>query len=160
MQELYSANHFKDKILEVLHQSGLEAPCFSKILDYTIDLFQQKGLGIDYYGYHNIIHELEVTYVTLVAALWENQQGRITKDDIKHLFIAALFHDYDPQKRVDKPHEPDAVNFVKTDKTLGTLLKEDNIDSNIIAAMILRTTYPWTGDQKEKAELLIENFKS
>ncbi|HXX05574.1 MAG TPA: HD domain-containing protein [Candidatus Bathyarchaeia archaeon] len=160
MQELYSTNHLKDRILEILHQSELDSPCYSKILDYTIDLFHQKGLGIDYYGYHNIIHELEVTYVTLIAAQWESLQGHITKDDIKYLFVAALFHDYDPQKRVDKPHEPDAVNFVKTDKTLELLLKDANIDSNIIAAMILRTTYPWTGEQKEKADLLIDNFYS
>jgi len=160
MQELYSTNHLKDRILEILHQSELNSPCYSKILDYTIDLFHQKGLGIDYYGYHNIIHELEVTYVTLVAAQWESLQGRITKDDMKYLFVAALFHDYDPQKRVDKPHEPDAVNFVKTDKTLESLLNESSIDSNIIAAMILRTTYPWTGEKKEKAELLIDNYYS
>jgi hypothetical protein len=144
----------------MLHQSGLDSSCYSKILDYTINLFEQKGLGIDYYGYHNIIHELEVTYVTLVAAQWERLQDRITKDDIKYLFVAALFHDYDPQKRVDKPHEPDAANFVKTDKTLELLLREANIDSNIIAPMILRTTYPWSGENKEKAELFIDNFYS
>lgn len=160
MQELYSTNHLRERILEILHQGGLDSSCYSKILGYTIDLFNQKGLGIDYYGYHNIIHELEVTYVTLVASQWESLQNQITNDDMKYLFIAALFHDYDPQKRVDKPHEPDAVNFVKTDKTLESLLKEANIDSNIIAAMILRTTYPWAGEKREKAELSIDNFYS
>lgn len=160
MQELYSTNYLRDKILDLLHQGGLDSPCYSKILDYTIDLFHQKGLGIDYYGYHNIIHELEVTYVTLVAAQWESLQNQVTNDDMKYLFASALFHDYDPQKRVDKPHEPDAVNFVKTDKTLELLLKEANIDSNIVAAMILRTTYPWSGEKKEKSELLIDNYYS
>ena len=37
------------------------------MLDYTIDLFESQGLGTDYYGYHNINHELEVTYVSLLA---------------------------------------------------------------------------------------------
>ncbi|NHI02563.1 hypothetical protein DYY67_0602 [Candidatus Nitrosotalea sp. TS] len=160
MQEIYSTSNLRGKILETLNQSGLESSCYSKILDYTIDLFHQKGLGIDYYGYHNIIHELEVTYVTLLAAQWQSQQNLITKDDTKYLFVAALFHDYDPQKRIDKPHEPDAVNFVKTDKTLEALLKESDIDPNIISAMILRTTYPWVGENKEKAELLIDHFHS
>ncbi|MGB6463497.1 MAG: HD domain-containing protein [Nitrosotalea sp.] len=160
MQEIYSTSNLRVKILETLTQSGLDSSCYSGILDYTMDLFNQKGLGIDYYGYHNIIHELEVTYVTLLAAQWQSQQNIITKDDAKYLFVAALFHDYDPQKRVDKPHEPDAANFVSTDKTLESLLRESNIDSNIISAMILRTTYPWVGEIKEKAELLIDHFYS
>lgn len=160
MQELYSTNHLRTKISDILHQGGLDSPCYIKILDYTIDLFHQKGLGIDYYGYHNIIHELEVTYVTLVAAQWESMQNDLTQDDIKYLYVAALFHDYDPQKRVDKPHEPDAANFVKNDETVVSLLKEANIDSNIVAAMILRTTYPWSGRNKEDAELLIDHFYS
>ncbi len=160
MQELYSTSDLREKIVSILNSAGFDDACYRKILDYTIDLFHQKGLGIDYYGYHNIIHELEVTYVTLVAAQWQSLQNHISKDDIKYLFAAALFHDYDPQKRVDKPHEPDAVNFVKTDKILESLLKEANIDSNIVASLILRTTYPWRGDNKEKAELLIDNFYS
>ncbi len=160
MQEIYSTSNLREKILETLNQCGLESSCYSKILDYTIDLFHQKGLGIDYYGYHNIIHELEVTYVTLLAAQWQIQQNLITKDDAKYLFVAALFHDYDPQKRVDKPHEPDAANFVSTDKTLESLLRESNIDPNIVSAMILRTTHPWAGENREKAELLIGHFYS
>lgn len=160
MQETYSTGNLRGKILETLNQSGLDSSYYSQILDYTIDLFHQKGLGIDYYGYHNIIHELEVTYVTLLAAQWQSQQNLITKDDAKYLFVAALFHDYDPQKRVDKPHEPDAVNFVKTDKILELFLKEADIDPNIVSAMILRTTYPWVGENKTKAELLIDHFYS
>ncbi|MDE1829038.1 MAG: HD domain-containing protein [Thaumarchaeota archaeon] len=160
MQELYSTDYWRERILRLLTEAGFDLPCYSKILDYTIDLFHQKDLGIDYYGYHNIIHELEVTYVTLVAAQWHSNQNSISKDDMKYLFASALFHDYDPQKRIDKPHEPDAVNFVKTDKMLAALLREANIDSNIVAALILRTTYPWNGEKKEKAELLIDNFYS
>ncbi|MGI0047105.1 MAG: HD domain-containing protein [Nitrosotalea sp.] len=158
MQEIYSTSNLREKIIGVLDQNGFDSSCYSKILDYTIDLFHQKGLGIDYYGYHNIVHELEVTYVTVMAAQWQSLQNRITKDDTKYLFVAALFHDYDPKKQIDKPHEPDAVDFVKTDKTLELLLREANIDPNILSAMILRTTYPWSGEKKEYAETQIDKF--
>ncbi len=139
-----------------MNKNGFDLLRYSKILDYTIELFETRGLGINYYGYHNIIHELEVVYVTLIAAQWESLSNYITKEDIKYLFVAALFHDFDPQKRVDKPHEADAVNFVKTDKTLFSLLKDFEVDVNIIAALILRTTYPWQGEIKQKVEKEIE----
>ncbi|RNJ79961.1 MAG: hypothetical protein D9C04_03160, partial [Nitrosopumilus sp. B06] len=82
-------------------QNGLGDDCYVEMLDFTIDLFESRGLGADYYGYHNINHELEVTYISLLAA----SQKMVTLDntDIKHLYIAALFHDFDPQKSVDKP---------------------------------------------------------
>ena len=40
--------------------------------DYTIDLFG-RGLGRDYYGYHNINHELEVTYFTVSIKTRKNK---------------------------------------------------------------------------------------
>ena len=49
-------------------QYRLEDDCYVEMLDYTIDLFESQGLGTEYYGYHNINHELEVTYVSLLAA--------------------------------------------------------------------------------------------
>ena len=136
--------------------NGFDKMCYSNILDYTIDLFNSKGLGEDYFGYHNIVHELEVTYVTLLAAQWEKSNGRIRSEDFPYLFVASLFHDYDPQKKVDKPHEEDAVKFVVTDDRLNELLKDAKIDKNLIAALILRTTYPWNGDIKQDMEKKIE----
>jgi hypothetical protein len=160
LQRLIRSTDLRDRIIEILNDSKLDLPCYFEILDYMIELFHARGLGTDYYGYHNITHELEVTYVTLLAAQWESLQGDITKEDMKYLFVAALFHDFDPQKRVDKPHEWDAANFVKKDEKLQTLLKDADIDTNIIAALILRTTYPWEGELKEKAEMQIENYFS
>ena len=160
MQKLTVSNNLRDGILDILNGNGFDLPCYSQILDYTIELFESRGLGKDYYGYHNIIHELEVTYVTLIAAQWESLQNYISKEDMKYLFVAALFHDFDPQKRVDKPHEEDAVNFVMTDKKLLTLVKDIGIDLNIIAALILRTTYPWSGESKQKAEEKIDLYFS
>jgi len=49
-------------------ENGLGDDDYVEMLDFTIDLFESQGLGSDYYGYHNINHELEVTYVSLLAA--------------------------------------------------------------------------------------------
>ncbi len=128
----------------------LEDDCYTEMLDFTIDLFESQGLGADYYGYHNINHELEVTYVSLLAV----EQGKVqfTDDDIKYLYIAALFHDFDPEKSVDKPHEERVIKFITTDKKLRQLISTTKIDLEIIKALILRTTYPWSGELKKNAE--------
>ena len=131
-------------------ENELTDDCFVEMLDYTIDLFESQGLGSDYYGYHNINHELEVTYVSQLAAKQENV--KLSKDDIRYLYVAALFHDFDPQKSVDKPHEESVLKFISADKKLQELIKIANIDLEIIKVLILRTTYPWIGDLKKNAE--------
>ena len=68
MQQFASTHALRDKIIGQLAQNGLDQDGYTEMLDYTIDLFESQGLGTDYYGYHNITHELEVTYVTLLAA--------------------------------------------------------------------------------------------
>ena len=99
----------RNEILSLMSQHGLEDDCYVEMLDYTIDLFESQGLGTEYYGYHNIYHELEVTYVTLLAINQEKIQ--LTEEDKKYLYVAALFHDFDPQKNVDKPHEKSVLEF-------------------------------------------------
>jgi len=128
----------------------LHDDCYTQMLDYTIDLFASQGLGIDYYGYHNITHELEVTYVSLLAA----EQGKVqfSDEDIKYLYIAALFHDFDPEKNVDKPHEESVIKFITTDKKLRQFINTTNVDLEIVKALILRTTYPWSGELRKNAE--------
>ena len=160
MQQITSSAQLKDQILDLLHKNGFDSPSYSKILDYTIELFHAKGLDDDYYWYHNIVHELEVTYVTLIAAQWESFLNNFTKEDLSYLFVAALFHDYDPSKQVDKPCEENAVKFVTTDEKLLELMKNVGIDENIIAVLILRTTYPWSGELQQKAEKQIEEYLS
>lgn len=147
----------REEIQKIMVNNGFKRECYAKILDYTINLFESKGLGEEYYGYHNIIHELEVTYVTLLAAQGQSIHGILKSDDFPYLFVAALFHDYDPQKKVDKPHEEDAVKFVMTDEKLNLLLRDANIDKNLIAALIHRTTYPWSGETKEVTQKKIED---
>lgn len=139
-------------------ESGIGEDCFSEMLDYTIELFETQGLGTDYYGYHNINHELEVTYVSLLAAnLNEDGLRKFSKEDLKYLYTAALFHDFDPQKNVDKPHEESVLKFISMDKKLRELLEEAKLDLEIIKVLILRTTYPWSGQLKENAERQIKD---
>ena len=133
-----------------MSQHGLEDDCYVEMLDYTIDLFESQGLGTEYYGYHNIYHELEVTYVSLLAINQEKIQ--FTEEDKKYLYVAALFHDFDPQKNVDKPHEKSVLEFILRDKKLRQFMADAKIDLEIIKVLILRTTYPWSGDIRKEAE--------
>jgi len=156
LQQFLGAVALRQEILDLLKKNDISESCYSKLLDYVIELFQTQGLGSDYYGYHNVDHELEVTYVTLLAAQWQSFLNQITKDDLKYLFVSALLHDYDPQKSVDKPHEEGVIKFIKNDKKVLSFLEEAGIDVKIIIALILRTTFPWAKELKEKAELQID----
>jgi len=150
MQQFANTHSMRNEILSQMAQNGLEDDCYVEMLDYTIDLFESQGLGTEYYGYHNIYHELEVTYVSLLAIHQEKIQ--LTEEDKKYLYVAALFHDFDPQKSVDKPHEKRVIKFISMDKKLQELLISAKIDLEIIKVLILRTTYPWSGKIKEVAE--------
>jgi hypothetical protein len=152
MQQFASAPALRNEIISLLVELGLDDDCYIEMLDYTIDLFENQGLGIDYYGYHNINHELQVTYITLLASKWDSVSNKITDEDIRHLYTAALFHDFDPQKSVDKPHEESVLKFISSDKNLRNHIDAANLDLEIIKALILRTTYPWMGQLKENAE--------
>ncbi len=144
----------KNKIQELLVSADIEKTAiYNRMLDYTIDIFETQGLGRDYYGYHNIDHELEVTYIALLAAIWEKKIQRISQSDIEYLYTAALFHDFDPQKSVDRPHEESVIQFISLDKVLKKLIDEAGLDIEIIMALILRTSYPWTGEFKIKPEM-------
>jgi len=144
----------KNKIRELLVSAGIKnTACYNKMLDYTIEIFETQGLGQDYYGYHNIDHELEVTYIALLAASWEKKLQKLNQSDIEYLYTAALFHDFDPQKSVDRPHEESVIQFISLDKELKKLIDEAGLDIEILTALILRTSYPWTGEFKEKPEM-------
>lgn len=138
--------------MSILVEAGMDEDCFTEMLDYTIELFEKQGLGSDYYGYHNIDHELEVTYVTLLSASVNNSSKKFSAEDLRYLYVSALFHDFDPQKSVDKPHEENVLNFISTDKKLGAFLEQAKLDIELIKALILRTVYPWTGQIKENME--------
>ena len=144
----------RNEIISLMAQHNLEDDYFVEMLDYTIDLFESQGLGTEYYGYHNINHELEVTYGSLLAI--NQEKIKFSEEDKKYIYVAALFHDFDPQKSVDKPHEKSVLKFISLDKKLQKLMTDAEIDLEIVKALILRTTYPWKGDVKKDAESEIE----
>ena len=144
----------RNEIISLMAQHNLEDDCFVEMLDYTIDLFESQGLGTEYYGYHNINHELEVTYGSLLAI--NQEKIKFSEEDKKYIYVAALFHDFDPQKSVDKPHEKSVLKFISLDKKLQKLMTDAKIDLEIVKVLILRTIYPWKGDIKKDAESEIE----
>ncbi len=152
MQIVSNPQSLRNEIVDLADLMGLDNPAFTKMLDFTIELFESQGLGMDYYGYHNIEHELEVTYVTLVASNWKSVLNPINQEDLKYLYTSALFHDFDPEKSVDKPHEESVLKFLASNEELKKFLEEVKLDLNIIKALILRTTFPWKGKLKENAE--------
>ena len=149
MELLNSPTELRSKILEEAKKIGLTEPCYQKMLDYTIKIFETNGLGTEYYGYHNINHELEVTLGILLIGNNRKTISKLSDDDLKYLFVAALFHDLDPQKYVDKPHEKNVLEHIVIDSTIKDLISQSNLDLEIIKALILRTTYPWTGEVKK-----------
>lgn len=98
---------------------------------------------------------MEVTYISLLAS--NQKKVQLTDEDKKYLYAAALFHDFDPQKNVDKPHEESVIRFISLDKKLQELLISAKIDLEIIKVLILRTTYPWSGETRKNAETEIKN---
>ena len=154
MQKFANVHSMRNEILSLMTQQKLENDCYLEMLDFTIDLFESQGLGTEYYGYHNINHELEVTYVSLLAI--NQEKIKFSKEDKKYIYVAALFHDFDPQKSVDKPHEKSVLKFISSDNKLQKLMTDAEIDLEIVKALILRTTYPWKGDVKKDAESEIE----
>jgi hypothetical protein len=156
MQIVSNPQSLRNEIVDLAELMGLDNPAFTKMLDFTIELFENQGLGMDYYGYHNIEHELEVTYVTLVASNWKSVLNPINQEDLKYLYTSALFHDFDPEKSVDKPHEESVLKFLSSNNDLKKFLEEVKLDLNIIKALILRTTFPWKGEFKENAERQIQ----
>ena len=153
LQEFANVHSMRNEILNLMVKRGLEDDCYVEMLDYTIELFESQGLGIDYYGYHNINHELEVTYVSLLAIMQD--KIKFTEEDMKYLYVSALFHDFDPQKNVDKPHEESVLKFISMDRKLRQLINTAKLDLEIIKVMILRTTYPWSGELRKNAETQI-----
>ena len=157
MNNFYNDHSLKNKIQELLVSSEIEkTTCYNKMLDYTVEIFKILGIGNEYRGYHNLDHELEVTYIALLAGIGENKLQKFNRSDIEYLYTAALFHDFDPKKLVDKPNEENVIRFILHDKELKKLIAEAGLDIEIIMALILRTSYPWTGEFKEKPEKLMK----
>ncbi|MDQ3970592.1 MAG: hypothetical protein M3227_02770, partial [Thermoproteota archaeon] len=155
----------KDKIIQLGTMMGLQDRWIHRIIRHAVSEFSKKGLGSDYYGYHNIDHELEAAYFTLLAANGQNKEeekannnNKFSVDDIKYLFVASLFHDYDPLKQFDKPHEDAVEWFLRNDDKIKGFIKAVGINIDIVVAIIHRTAYPFRGTIAEHAEKRMEEL--
>ncbi len=147
----------KDQIIELASSMGLQDRWTDRIVRHAVSEFSKKGLGPDYYGYHNIDHELEATYFALLALDGQLRSSgaeykRFNDNDIKYLFVAALFHDYDPLKLSDKPHEDSVEYFLRHDKKIKKFIDDIDISLDLVIAVIYRTTYPFKGENAEHAK--------
>ena len=160
----------KNKIIQLASSIGLEHKWIERLLRHAVSEFSKKGLGPDYYGYHNIDHELQAAYFTLLAAnnvaeveepQWQRKanitsntvavSNKFSQEDMKYLFVAALFHDYDPLKQFDKPHEDSVEWFLRNDDRIKRFIDDIGINIDIIIALIHRTAYPFTDKVAEHA---------
>ena len=158
MNEINDVNvkhYLRNKIIDLIPRNWTKK-CYIDMLDYTINLFNTYDLGKNYYGYHNIDHELEVTYIIMVIGT----NLKINEKDLKYLYVASLLHDFDPLKIIDKPHEESVIKFLENDNKLNEMLIIARLNFSIIKILILRTTYPWSGKLKANAEKKITNILS
>ncbi|MBD0361158.1 MAG: hypothetical protein ICV56_10655, partial [Nitrososphaeraceae archaeon] len=141
----------KDKIISLAIEMNLEKRWTKKLIRHAVSEFSKKGLGLDYYGYHNIDHELQATYFTLLSANGHILQCNkkvlpFSNDDIKYLFVSSLFHDFDPTKKFDKPNEENVEWFLRSDSKIKKFIDIAGIDINVVIAIIYRTAYPFKGE--------------
>ena len=158
MQEFANPHSLRNGIFDLLSSINIATDENVKLLDYTSELFNKNGLSSDYYGYHNIDHELEVTYVALLSAINLLNEKKISQLDVQYLFASALLHDFDPSKSADKPHEKNVIQFITKDKIIQSLLTDAQLDPIIICALIARTVYPWIGETKIKTEKQMKDY--
>ncbi len=162
---LTEESDLKDKIIDLASEMNLDKSWTKKIVRHAISEFSKKGLGLDYYGYHNIDHELESTYFALLSAYGHIRQnsevsGLFDNDGVKYLFLSALFHDYDPAKQFDKPNEESVEWFLRNDPEIRKFIDLVGLDINIIIAIIYRTAYPFKGSIAENATKRIQELLS
>jgi hypothetical protein len=161
----------RDKIIDLGTSMGLQDKWLQRIIRHAVSEFSKKGLGSDYYGYHNIDHELEAVYFVLLAAQGRNddkeraevvgiqyKSDKICQEDIRYLFVAALFHDYDPLKQFDKPHEDAVEWFIRNDNKIKKFIEDVGISIDIVIAIIHRTAYPYKCGIAEHAEKRMEEL--
>ncbi|MCS6767144.1 MAG: hypothetical protein RMJ59_03295 [Candidatus Nitrosocaldus sp.] len=139
----------QDKIIDLAQEVGIQDLWAKSVVNFAITEFSKKGLGPDYYGYHNIDHELEATYFTLLVA--EGLSRRLSRDDLYYLFLAALFHDFDPLKDFDRPNEDSVEWFLRNNKRIVRFVEYVGLSLDIVVAMIYRTAFPFKGEVKERA---------
>lgn len=138
-----------NKIVGLAHDMKINEKDAKRVVLHVVSEFLKNGIDDDYIGYHDISHELEVTYFTLLAAKFHFEQNEFTQNDVNTLFVSALLHDFDPSKEFEKPLNDNIESYIRNDKDLAKLIVPFEIDLNIILALIHRTTYPFKEKEKE-----------
>ena len=147
--------HLKNEVIRLAEKNGFTEPCYKTMLDYTINNLQSSGLGEKYYGYHNIDHLLEIPLGVLLVGN-SKQIPNLSSEDLKYLFVSAIFHDFEPDKIIDKPSEDNVLKNLSSDHIIKNLIAQSGTDFEIIKAIILRTAYPWRGEVRENGEKSIQ----
>jgi len=147
--------YLTNEVIRLAEKNGLDDPCYKIMLDYTINNLQSSGLGEKYYGYHNIDHLLEIPLGVLLVGD-SKQISNLSDEDLKYLFVSAIFHDFEPDKIIDKPSEDNVLKNLSSDHIIKNLIAQSETDFEIIKAIILRTAYPWSGKLKENGEKSIQ----
>jgi len=149
--------NLKNEVIRMAEKNGFNEPCYKNMIDYTINNLQSSGLGEKYYGYHNIDHLLEIPLGVLLVG-GSKRIPNLSSEDLKYLFVSAIFHDFEPNKIIDKPSEDNVLKNLSSDHIIKNLIAQSGVDFEIIKAMILRTAYPWKGEVKENGEKSIQKF--
>ena len=147
--------YLKNEVVRLAEKNGFNEPCYKIMLDYTINNLQSSGLGEKYYGYHNIDHLLEIPLGALLVGD-SKQISNLSSEDLKYLFVSAIFHDFEPNKIIDKPSEDNVLKHLSSNHIIKNLITQSETDFEIIKALILRTAYPWSGEVKENGEKSIQ----
>ena len=153
-------SNLKNHIIDLGKSLGLEDRWVKDILRHTISEFSKKGLGTDYYGYHNIQHELEAVYFTLLAISGINrgENFKMSREETTYLFVSALFHDYDPLKEFDKPNEDCVEFFIRNDPKIREFITNANLNLDLVMILIHRTAYPFKGEIEQYANRKIDEL--
>jgi len=147
--------YLKNEVIRLAEKNGFNEACYQMMLDYTINNLQSSGLGEKYYGYHNIDHLLEIPLGVLLVGD-SKRISNLSSEDLKYLFVSAIFHDFEPNKIIDKPSEDNVLKHLSSDHIIKNLITQSGADFEIIKAIILRTAYPWSGKLKENGEKSIQ----
>ena len=82
----------KKSILKLASDIGFQDRWTAALVRHAVSEFSKKGLGADYYGYHNIQHELEAAYFSLIATYGHYRREFIfDQQDLIYLFVAPSF---------------------------------------------------------------------
>ncbi len=103
---------------------------------------------------------MEAVYFTLLSIYGINstENYKISRKETTYLFVAALFHDYDPLKEFDKPNEDSVEFFIRNDAKIKEFIANANLNIDLLMILIHRTAYPFKGEIEQYATRKIDEL--